>query len=177
MVIETPRLRLRHMTTADAAVILAVLNDPAFLAFVGDKGVRTVEQARAYLETGPIAMYAHRGFGQYLAELRETGTPVGICGLIKRDALPHADVGFALFPAFRGQGFAFEAASAVLDHARGALGMSAVLAITHQENVVSQRLLEKLGLRFERLVDLPSSNGRPREAPLKLYAISWSAGA
>lgn len=164
IILQTSCLTLRHLAPADAPFILALLNDPDWLRFIGDRGVRTVEQAAAYIAAGPMAMYAREGFGLYLVELRAGGTPIGICGLIKRDFLDDVDLGFAFLPQGRGQGYALEAAEAVLRHAASALGLRRVAAITDLENHRSMRLLEKLGLRFERLLVYPGE-----EAPVRLF--------
>jgi len=148
-VLETERLVLRRLTTDDAEFILELLNDPSFLRYIGDKGVRTRADACRYIETGPMASYERHGFGLYRVELKREGEPIGICGLLKRDALPDADLGFALLPRHRSKGYAFESASAVLAHARDTLGLERVLAITSPDNVASIGLLEDLGFRFE----------------------------
>jgi len=149
-VLETARLALFRLTPDDAPFIVELLNDPSFLRYIGDRGVRTPDAARRYIETGPMASYERFGFGLYRVDLKATGEPIGICGLLKRDTLSDADVGFALLPRFRASGYAFEAASAVLASARAAHGLERVLAITAPDNVVSIQLLEKLGFRFER---------------------------
>jgi len=149
-VLETARLALVRLTPDDAPFIVELLTDPSFLRYIGDRGVRTEDDARRYIETGPMASYARFGFGLYRVDLKATDEPIGICGLLKRDTLPDADVGFALLPRFRGQGLAFEAVSAVLASARAAHGLARVLAITALDNAVSIGLLEKLGFRFER---------------------------
>lgn len=151
-VCETPRLRLRHVTEEDAPFILALLNDPGWLRYIGDRGVRTLEDARRYIEQGPRRMYADHGFGLFLVERRDDGAPLGLCGLIRRDTLPDVDIGFALAERFRGQGYAYEAAAATLRHARDVLGLERVVAIALPENVASTRLLERLGLRFEHTI-------------------------
>lgn len=157
-VLDTPRLVLRRLEPGDADFILALLNDPDWLRFIGDRGVRTPDDARAYLLRGPIASYARHGFGLWRVERKEDGAPAGICGLVDRDGLDDVDVGFAFLPAFRGKGYAFEAASATLAHARDALGLSRVLAIVSPDNARSIALLEKLGLRFERTMTLPGDD-------------------
>ena len=121
-VLETPRLVLRWVTTDDAPFIHELLNEPSFIQFIGDKGVRTLDDARNYILTGPVASYQRFGFGLYLVLLKETGAPIGMCGLLKRDTLPDVDVGYALRPAFWLQGYAYEAALAVLAHGREAFG-------------------------------------------------------
>lgn len=144
-VLETARLVLRRLSPDDAEFILELVNDPAWLRFIGDKGVRNLDDARGYIANGPADMYARLGFGLYRAELKADGRPVGICGLIRRDGLDAVDLGFAFLPQFRRQGLAREAAAATLRHARVTFGFSRILAITTPENVDSIRLLEKLG--------------------------------
>jgi len=153
-VLETERLILRRLHAGDAPFIVELLNDPAWLEHIGDKGVRTLDDARKYLETGPLEMYARLGFGLYLAEGKGNGEPVGLCGVLKRESLEHVDLGFALLPRFRGMGLAFEAASGTMEYALNVLGLSRLVAITSQNNLPSGRLLEKLGFRFERNVRL-----------------------
>jgi RimJ/RimL family protein N-acetyltransferase len=157
-VIQTDRLVLRWLTTEDAGFIHELLNDPDWLRYIGDRGVRTLEDARDYLLQGPIAMYAQLGFGLYRVELRESRAPIGICGLIKRDALEDVDLGFAFLPPFRAQGYASEAAAATLEYGRRALGLSRIVAIVSPENHLSIQLLRKLGLRFERKIRLQSGS-------------------
>ena len=164
-VLETERLVLRRLGPDDAAFILQLVNEPAWLRYIDDKGIRTVEDARHYIENGPVAMYQRFGFGLYLIELRESAEPIGICGLIKRESLQEIDLGFALLSAFQGKGFAFEAAAAVMEYGRRAFAIPRLLAITSQDNHVSGRLLEKLGFRFERLAQLEAN-----AAEVKLFA-------
>jgi len=166
-VIETDRLILRHLTTDDAAFILALVNDPSWLRFIGDNGVRTLEDACNYIVRGPVAMYARVGFGLYLTALKEERTPLGICGLIKRDSLEDVDIGFAFLPQFRLQGYAYEAASAVLVYGKQVLGLQRIVAITSADNQRSANLLEKLGLHFERLITLAND-----VQELRLFATS-----
>jgi RimJ/RimL family protein N-acetyltransferase len=153
-VIESPRLGLRQIGLHDDAFILQLLNEPGFLHFIGDKGVRTLAEARDYISRGPIDSYRRHGFGLYLASLRRCGTPVGICGLVKRDALPDVDVGFAFLAAHWSHGYAAESAAAVLDYGSGALGIRRIVAITAPDNFGSIAVLEKIGLRYERRVRL-----------------------
>jgi RimJ/RimL family protein N-acetyltransferase len=152
-VLETERLILRRLTVGDAPFILGLLNEPSWLRFVGDKGVRTLEDARRYIRDGPVASYERHGFGLYATERKDGGVPIGICGLLKRDSLAHADIGFAFLPAYWGKGYAFEAASAVMRHGK-TLGVGPIVAVTAPDNAASIRVLEKLGLRFSRLVRL-----------------------
>jgi ribosomal-protein-alanine N-acetyltransferase len=150
-VLETQRLRLRELTVDDADFIVAQLNDPDFIRHVADRGVRTTAAARDYILDGPIASYRRHGFGLHLVELKTTRTPIGICGLIKRDALEDIDIGFAFLPAYRRQGFAHEAAKATMAFARS-LGLARVVAIVSQHNADSIRLLRKLGFGYERRI-------------------------
>ncbi len=152
--IETERLVLREIVPGDAEFILGLLNEPSFLEHIGDKGVRTLDDARRYIEEGPIDSYRRLGFGLYLVEARDSGVPMGICGLIRREALDDVDVGFAFVPEFWSRGYGFESASAVLEHAREVLGLERVVAVVSPGNRASIRLLEKLGMSFERWVRL-----------------------
>ncbi|MSU49503.1 MAG: N-acetyltransferase [Opitutus sp.] len=151
-VLETPRLVLRPLTLDDAAFMLALVNEPAWLRFIGDRGVRNLDDARRYLTNGPLAMYARFGFGHCLVERKADGAALGLCGLVKRETLSDVDLGFAFFPRHWGAGYAHEAAVAVLAHGEGALGLSRIVAITAPDNTSSIRLLEKLEFRFERMI-------------------------
>jgi RimJ/RimL family protein N-acetyltransferase len=150
--LETDRLILRRLTLDDAEFILRLVNDPSWLRYIGDRGVRTLEDARAYLRKGPIQMYEIFGFGLYAAQRKLDGTVMGLCGLIKRSFLKDFDLGFALLPQYRGQGYAREAASAVLNHAREECDLLRVLAITALDNEPSIKLLENLGFEFEEVI-------------------------
>jgi RimJ/RimL family protein N-acetyltransferase len=167
-VLETDRLVLRRLTLDDAEFIFRLVNDPSWLRFIGDKNVRNLDDARRYLQEGPLDMYERYGFGLYRVEERDSGSPVGTCGLLKRDTLPDADVGYALLPEFRGKGYAFEAASAVLDHGNRVFGLQRILAIVSPDNAGSIRVLEKAGMKFERDLEL-----RPGD-PVKVFARQWS---
>lgn len=164
-ILETERLILRRLSLDDAGFILELLNEPGWLRFIGDKGVRTLEDARSYILKGPVEMYARHGFGLYLTELKKDGTPVGLCGLIKRDALKDVDLGYAFLRRFWGNGYAYEAASAVMAYAKATLGLERIVAITTPDNGSSIALLEKAGFAFEGMVQLPGDG-----AELKLFA-------
>ena len=157
-IIETERLNLRHIEASDAEFILELLNDPAWIRNIGDRGVRTVEDARQYVSDKFAASYARFGFGLYLVELKESGTRVGICGLVKRESLEDVDIGFAFLERFRAKGYARESAAAVLDHARNALGIKRIVAITVPDNSGSIKVLEKIGLQFEKKMKRPGSD-------------------
>ena len=156
------RLRLRELREDDHAFALALLNDPGFLQHIGDRGVRDEAQARAYLRDGPMASYARNRFGLWGVEAE--GELLGMCGLVRRDALPHPDLGYAFLPAARGRGLAREAAALTLAHAFGPLALPRVLAIVTETNAASRRLLESLGLRDEGLQTVGESS-------LQVYAI------
>jgi len=159
-VLGTQRLRLRRLVLDDAPFILRLVNDPSWLEFIGDKGVRSEDDARHYLAQGPIDMYARLGFGLYLAELRDGGVPIGICGLIKRESLADVDLGFAYLPEFRGKGYAYEAALAVMIHAKRDYSIRRLVAITAPTNEKSIRLLRRLGMTLEQSIDLPRDGGK-----------------
>jgi len=154
MFLETNRLRLRRLSVDDAEFILRLLNEPSFMQNIGDRGVRTTEDARAYILKGPVASYEKFGFGLLLVEQKESGVPIGMCGLLKRDVLEHVDIGYALLPEFWSQGYALESASAVMSYAREKLGAKQVLAVVNADNQSSIRLLEKMGFRYEKMIRL-----------------------
>lgn len=156
-VMETERLNLRWIAVEDAAFILALLNDPAWLRFIGDRGVKSTDAARTYILSGPVAMYERLGFGLYLTERKSDGVPMGICGLIKRDGLDDIDIGFAFLPQFCAKGYAQEAAVAVIAYGKNTLGLKRIVAITKHDNASSIKLLEKIGLKFMRMVMLPGN--------------------
>ena len=165
-VLETERLSLRPISVDDAEFILALLNEPSFLRYIGDKQVRNLEDARQYILNGPVASYERHGLGLLLVELKGSQTPVGMCGLLKRDELPEPDIGFALMPDFWNKGLAFEAAAAVLQDARDRLKLQSILAITSLDNDASIKLLERLGFKFERVTRLA-----PDREEIKLFVL------
>jgi len=154
-VLETRRLLLRHLTAADAVFILELLNEPAFIRHIADRNVRTLEEAATYIREKLAASYEEHGFGLYAVVLKETGAALGICGLLKRESLADVDIGFAFLEQFWGRGYAFESASAVMDYARNQLGLPRIVAITSPGNRASIQLVEKLGLHFQRMIQLP----------------------
>jgi RimJ/RimL family protein N-acetyltransferase len=158
-VLETDRLVLRWLNAGDAAFILRLVNEPSWLRFIGDRGVRTVEDAHNYISKGPVEMYRCAGFGLYLTELRDTGVPIGLCGPIRREGLADVDLGFAFLPEFWGRGYAHEAAAATMVHAHRAHGLTRIVAFTAPDNESSTKLLRKLGFVFEGTVRL--SDARP----------------
>ncbi len=164
--LETARLILRPFSIEDAPFVFDLVNDPAWLEHIGDRKVRTLEDAREYLRNGTLAMYERLGYGMYVVTLKGTGQSIGTCGLIKRDALEDVDIGFAFLPEYRGQGFALESAEAVLEHGVRALGMKRIVAIVSANNQRSIRVLEKIGLEFERMIMLP---GDTEEIALYAY--------
>ncbi|MEH8226427.1 GNAT family N-acetyltransferase [Aeromonas veronii] len=152
--IASSRLILREMIATDAPFILELLNDSDFYRYIGDRGIRTLEQAQEYIQQGPAVSYARYGHGLYLVERKEDGASLGICGLIKRDTLEQVDIGYAFLPQYRGQGYAIEAAHAALADGKSRLGIGQVVAIVTPGNERSIGLLAKLGLVRSRLVKL-----------------------
>ena len=167
IVLQTERLLIRHMTPDDAAFMLELLNGDAWLRFIGDRGVRTLIDARRYILDGPVAMVERLGFGFYIVALQENGCPIGVAGLAKRDFLDDVDIGYAFLPAYWGKGYAFEAASAVLAYAVEELGLRRIVATVRAENASSIGLLNKLGLRFERAITPPDGT-----RDLQLFSIT-----
>jgi RimJ/RimL family protein N-acetyltransferase len=162
--LSTERLVLTELDDDDAPFILELLNDPEWIRYIGDRKLRTLDDARTYLRNGPIAMYAREGFGLYRTALAHDDTPIGLCGLIRRPALDDVDIGFAFLPAYRGCGYALESAAAVLDHAQ-ALGLPRVVALVSPDNDRSAALLARLGFARERSIRLPDD-----DATLDLFA-------
>jgi RimJ/RimL family protein N-acetyltransferase len=169
-VIETDRLILRRLSIEDAEFILELVNEPSWLQFIGDKGVRSLEDARDYILSGPVEMYNQFGFGLYLTELKSTGVPIGICGLIKRDSLKDVDIGFAFLPRFWGNGYAYESASAVIEYGRSAFNLRRIVAITLPTNRSSIKVLENIGFKFEQMIRL-SEDG----PDIKLFAHDFTS--
>jgi len=168
VVFNTQRLRVRRLRLGDAEFIVELLNDEAFLHFIGDRGVRTPEDACRYLVEGPLASYARYGYGLFMVEHRDDGVPIGICGLLLRPSLEAPDIGFAYLAPFRGQGYGLEAAEATLRYAREELGIERVVAVTQADNVASVALLRRLGLEREGTTRIDD------DAPeIELYAIRF----
>ncbi|CAN5151672.1 GNAT family N-acetyltransferase [soil metagenome] len=169
LVLQTDRLRLRWFTPGDAAFLLDLLNQPSWLANIGDRGVRSPAEAEAWINERLIAHYRAQGFGFWAVERKADGVLVGMCGLTKRDGLPDVDIGYAFPPPFWGQGYAREAAAACLQHARTALGLRRVLAITGPDNAASARVLEAIGMRH---VETRVLAGETRQTRV----FEWAAG-
>ena len=166
--LETQRLDLRWLTPGDAGLMLAIWNDPGFLEHVGDRGIRTVDEAERALIEGPLRLYREHGYGPYRLSLRGTDTAIGICGLFRRDGLDDPDIGFALLPEYCGKGYAEEAARAVVAHARDGLGLTRLTAIVSPGNAASIRLIRNIGLDFERMHRMPADS-----EDVALYSVAW----
>ena len=152
------------MTIDDAAFLIRQLTQPSWLQYIGDRGVRSAEHAERYIQSRTLEQYRTLGYGMNLVQLKSTGDPIGVCGLVKRESLPHPDLGFALLEDYWGKGYAVEAAAAVMEHARRVLGIPHLLAITTTTNERSGNVLTKLGFRLENDAYLTPEGER-----LKLY--------
>jgi RimJ/RimL family protein N-acetyltransferase len=168
-ILETERLSLRTIHPDDAAFYYELVNDPTWLEHIGDKGIRSVEGARTAIIDGPCVMQERHGHSLYVMERKSDGQPLGLCGLIKRDSLPDVDIGYAIRPAYFGQGYTYEAAAAVVGYARDVLGIKRLMGITNPANTVSINLLAKLGLTFIEHKTLPPDN-----RPTNIYARQLS---
>ncbi len=166
-ILETERLNLRELNVEDAAFVLQLVNEPEWLRFIGDRGVHTLDAATGYILNSFLGMYARLGFGMWLVERKEDGAAIGICGLIKRDALEDIDLGFAFLAGYRRKGYAFEATTATTAYAKNTLSLGRILAIVSPDNDASRSLLAKLGFRFEQMTRLPTGT-----AEVMLYAIN-----
>lgn len=164
-ILETGRLLIRQLTAEDADFILELVNDPSFIQNIGDRNVRSIADARAYILNGPAASYAKNGFGLSLVVLKETGESIGMCGLIKRDALEHVDIGYAFLPRYWSKGYAVEAAQAMKNYAKEEFGLKHLVAVVDPANQGSIRVLEKIGMDFEKMVKLSED-----DIELKLFA-------
>ena len=168
--LKTDRLELEWLTSDDAGLMLAIWNDPTFIRFVGDRGVRSVDDARAALESGAMAMYEKYGYGPYRILLRASHEVIGICGLFRRDYLEDPDIGCALLPAYRGRGYAGEAALAVTDYARNGLALPRLTALVSAANAASVGLILKLGMHHERAITVQNE-----AEPVQLYVVDWQS--
>ena len=169
--LETSRLTLRRLVLDDAPFVLRLLNEPSFIANIGDKGVRSIEDAQRYLREGPMAMYEAYGFGLWHTARKTDGAAVGMCGLLRRDNLPDVDIGYAYLPEFWGQGYALEAAEATMRHAARKFGLRRLIGVVSSGNSGSIRVLEKLGMSFERMYPM-----HPGEPEVRLYGRALSDG-
>lgn len=158
IVIETERLILRKFTIDDAAFMLALLNTPDWLKFIGNRNVRTIEEAEQYLLNGNIKSYQDYGFGFYVVVIKETQESIGICGIVKREGLEDVDIGFAFFQQFMGKGYGYESASAVLNFALNNLKIKRIVAIVDPKNISSIALIKKIGLQFEKMIQLSNKD-------------------
>jgi RimJ/RimL family protein N-acetyltransferase len=164
-ILETERLILRQFTLEDAPFILELVNEPSFIKNIGDRGVRSLEDAKRYIEMGPVSSYARNGFGLYLIQLKESGESIGMCGLIKRPTLEDVDIGYAFLPRFWSKGYALESALAIKEQARQ-LGLKRLVAIINPDNESSIRVAEKMEMKFERMVRLSAD-----DIEVKLFAV------
>ncbi len=167
-IVETERLKLREFTLEDTAFIVELVNSPGWITYIGDRNIKTVEQAKAYLENGPIKSYKENGFGLWLVETKDNKKPIGMCGLLRRDYLDHPDIGFAFLPEYIGKGFALEAAAVTLSLAKDQLKISSICAITMPTNNASIKLLEKIGMKFMKSI-YPTAS----DEELLLYQVSF----
>ena len=168
--LETARLTLRRLDLDDAPFVVRLLNEPSYIQNIGDRGVRSIEDAQRYLREGPLSMYERFGFGLWHTARKSDGAVVGMCGLLRRDILPDVDIGYAYLPEYWGQGFAFEAAAATLRHAATKFGLRRLIGVVSQGNMGSIRVLEKLGMRFEGMHLM-----HPGEPEVRLYARTLEA--
>jgi RimJ/RimL family protein N-acetyltransferase len=175
-VFVTPRLSLRKVTSGDAALLLELMNEPPYIENIGDRGVRTAPDAARYIEDKYTVSYERNGYGLYLVELREGLVPIGICGLVRRPALDHPDVGFAYLQRFWSKGYASEAAEATLAFARDTLALPYLYGVVSPSNARSIRILERLGLRYLRPIQIPGNSSEAQVYGMELRPVS-PAGA
>lgn len=167
-ILETDRLTLRQLTLKDAKFIVTLLNEPDWIKYIGDRGIRTVEAAKKYIKEGPMTMYNEHGIGLYLIELKENAQPIGLCGLLHRDFLKDVDLGFALLSRYWGKGYAFEAAKGTLSYGAETLGHRRIVGFTSLDNEKSANLLQKLGMKGEGTIKYTSTS-----EDVRLFAIEY----
>ncbi|WP_421799190.1 GNAT family N-acetyltransferase [Haliscomenobacter sp.] len=167
-ILQTQRLILRKLSFNDTDFIIELVNSPGWLQYIGYRNIHTTEDAIRYLGDGPLKSYEQHGFGLLLIQLKTTGTPIGMCGLLKRDTLPLPDLGYALLPAYEGKGYITEATSAYLTYVEQQLQIEKLMAITSLNNEKSIRVLEKLHFVFERYMNMSGDDN-----PVRLF--SWTA--
>ena len=162
MILETERLIISELSIEDAPFFYDLVNDPAWIQFIGNKDVNTISDAENYLSTKIIPSYKKNSFGFYLVSDKKQNLPIGISGLVDRDGLENVDVGYAFLPNFRGKGYAFEATKAILNFAKNTLHLDPIVAITNLDNAKSCQLLERLGLKFDKIIQLEDDPGKCR---------------
>ena len=168
LVIETKRLEISRLELTDAGFIHQLVNDPDFIHYIGDRQVRTIDDARGYIEKGPLKSYSLNGFGLYSIKVKDSDMLIGICGLIKRTELEDIDIGYAFLSQYRGKGYAYEATEAVLEYGKNELRLKRIIAITTTDNLPSIRLLEKAGFGFEKMILMSGET-----AEIKLFAVNF----
>lgn len=166
IILETERLFLRPLIRDDAEFILRQLNEPSWLEFIGDKNVYSLNDAKKYIELAPMTMYQRYGFGLFLVCSKESSSPMGLCGLMKRDNLNDADLGYSFLPEYWNQGFALEAVKSILDYAKNTHQLSRILALSKSSNTPSIKLLNKVGFLFDRDLKLLED-----EESLQIYQL------
>lgn len=153
IVAETNRLLISKFTIDDAAFFMELVNTPNWLTYIGDRNVKTIGDAKKRITEGHLKSYEVNGFGFYKLLLKEENNkPIGTCGLMKRDTLEHVDIGFAMLPDYEGKGFGYESSIAIMELAKNEFNLKKLVAITLETNSNSIKLLEKLGLSFEKRV-------------------------
>jgi [ribosomal protein S5]-alanine N-acetyltransferase len=165
IILDTKRLILREAEISDSKFFFDLLNTEKWLKYIGDRGIKTLDDAEKYINDKLIKSYRTNGFGLYVYELKKSNIPIGICGFIKRDYLDSVDIGFALLPEYERKGYTFEISHSIMKHGRETLGLNKVVAITTKDNLASQELLKKLGFNFKSYINEPETNEK-----LSLYS-------
>jgi RimJ/RimL family protein N-acetyltransferase len=156
-ILETQRLKLREFSLDDVNFIVELVNTPGWIKFIGDRGIRTEEQAAIYLETGPMKSYHEHGYGLWLVERKDSKEKIGMCGIIKRESFESPDIGFAFLPAYMRKGYAREIAQATLNYALNDLELPKLLGISKSDNERSIKVSEVIGLKFVQTFHFPDN--------------------
>ncbi|CAV26369.1 GNAT family N-acetyltransferase [Vibrio atlanticus] len=165
--VETARLRLRMITPQDAAFIQRLYSSEDFLRYVGDKEITDAGKAVEYIENNILKMHQEKDVCLLVVEIKDSSTPIGVCGLIKRDTLESHDIGYGFVPEVYGQGFGLEAAQVIIEQAKHNADIDHLVAITTSDNIRSIALLTKLGFVFERVEEAINES-----VNLNLYGLS-----
>ncbi|WP_024769312.1 GNAT family N-acetyltransferase [Aquimarina macrocephali] len=153
-ILETERLSLREFNLEDSDFVLKLINSPKWIEFIGDRNIKTNVEAEGYLKNNLIKSYKENGFGLWVVVLKETNVSIRMCGLVNRDTLEDIDIGFAMLPEYLGMGYGYEIANATMNYAKNTLHLDKIVGITNPNNIASIKLLNKIGLRFEKTIEL-----------------------
>jgi [ribosomal protein S5]-alanine N-acetyltransferase len=142
---KSDRLELKKLRISDAEFILTLLNTASWIKFIGERDVKSKEDAIAYIKkinSNPLTTY-------WVIKIKDGLKSIGLITLIQRAYLFHKDLGFALLPAYNGQNYAFESSQLLLQNLKSNSDDTIIQAVTLSNNDLSIKLLNRLGFKFE----------------------------